>query len=302
MQLADSINVAETTFTVTAGSGSLSKLKSASKCLLYLSKMSRTLTPTPVSRLCPACHVTQIHPSRPLFAATGAWAGVAFYSCPDGEASSTQDRLGNPIRYVSGSAQVTKRTNAEKSHGPFGRSIAFDGSGSKVAVGTDKGSVSLFDVESGSLLTTIRNGNSPNRAVAFTASDELLIGSDQCSISLYDIRARNDRPAHSEQTQSQIKQSYIDTLRGHDFWITAIKPASDNIHIATSSANGQIKVWDIRGKPSRSVVYQTKEEKPVWSLCWKPGAKAESFVTGSGLVSAAKASGNVRWYQISGTA
>jgi WD40 repeat protein len=132
-----------------------------------------------------------------------------------------------------------------------------------------------------------------------------LIGSDQCSVTLFDLRvpawasaaALNSSPNSSP----QLKESYVDTLKGHEFWITDIKPASDDRHIATSSADGQIKVWDIRGRPTRSIVWQIKEEKPVWSLCWKAGSGAASFVTGSGGVDGRQASGNVRWYQVSGT-
>lgn len=254
--------------------------------------------------------MTQIHPTESIFAASGAWAGASIYACPNDD--SEEIKLGAPLRYISDHDQQSKRGKAEKSSGPFGRTLTFDPNGKTLAVGTDKGLISLYDVETGATLTVIRNHPCPTRAIAFTQTSELLVGSDQCSVTLYDLRvprwaAYTTSQSANNNTQ-QLRESYVDTLKGHDFWITDVKAASDDRHIATSSADGQIKVWDIRGRPCRSIIFQTREERPVWSLCWKPGAGATSFMTGSGLVqkstsiSGIPSASNVRWYQISGTA
>lgn len=255
--------------------------------------------------------MTQIHPTESIFAASGAWAGASIYACPNDE--SEEMKLGTPIRYISDYGQQSKRGTADKASGSFGRSLVFDPKGNKLAVGTDKGLVSLYDVESGATLTVVRNHPCPIRSIAFTQTGELLVGSDQCSITLYDLRVPQHVAFSTSQAVNtsiqQLRESYVDTLKGHNFWITDVKVASDNRHIATSSADGHVKIWDIRGRPSRNVIFQTKEEKPVWSLCWKPGAGATSFMTGSGLVqksplnaSSIQSAGNVRWYQISGAA
>ena len=258
-----------------------------------------------------ACYVTQIHPTAPLFAATGAWAGATIYSCGNDDSN---EQLGTTIRHFSDHKESSRPSQRDKASGAFGQSIAFDPRGDVVAVGTDKGVVSLYDVESGATLAMIQNQSAIIRALDFTQSGELLVGSDQCNVTIYDLRLSGSvmtQVGNGSQATSHenLDASYVDTLKGHDFWITDVKAAPDGSrHVGTSSADGQIKVWDLRGEAGRSVVFQTKEEKPVWSLCWKPDAGSSSFVTGSGIVkrasggsSSAQAKGNVRWYQISGT-
>jgi WD40 repeat protein len=259
------------------------------------------------SSLFPACYVTQIHPTRPLFVATGAWAGASIYTCPE-VGSDTQGNLGNLIKHISDSNEKGRRSMTEKANGAFGQSITLDSGGNTIAVGTDKGIVSLYDVETGSTLAVIQNQSSIIRALEFAPTGELLVGSDQCSITLYDLRV--PRPSERRgQGSHRLDTSYVDTLKGHDFWITDVKAAPDSRHIATSSADGQVRIWDLRGQPRRSVVFQTKEEQPVWSLSWKPEVySSSSFVTGSGHAkstlnsNSTRATGNVRWYQISGAA
>lgn len=180
----------------------------------------------------------------------------------------------------------------------FGQAIRFDEKGDKLAVGTDKGRVTIYDVVTGTTLESIQGHPCITRAVEFLASGEILIGSDQNSIAVYDLRTpfigRDDEAISLDQG---LRASYVDTLKGHNFWITDVKVSSDQRNIATSSADGHIKIWDRR---NRGIIFQTKEEKPVWSLCW--GQESSSFVSGSGIVDRARgASGNIRWYHISGT-
>jgi WD40 repeat protein len=257
-----------------------------------------------------ACHVTQIHPTRPLFAATGDWAGASIYQCPEGEGRS--NTFGAPIKYIQ--EQGSRRGQSEKKAGSFGQSLTFHPSGRVLAVGTNKGMVSVFDLETKETLAVLQNHSDTIRALEFTPTGELLVGSDQASVTMYDLRVRESGGTQSSLFTSadtyQVDYSYIDTLKGHKTWITSVKVAPDPNYVASSSVDGQVKLWDVRMEPNRSVaIFQAKEEMPVWSLSWNPKASATSFVTGSGGIKKTahtpsfptSAVGNVRWYQLSGS-
>ncbi|UZJ51668.1 hypothetical protein CBS101457_000988 [Exobasidium rhododendri] len=261
----------------------------------------------------PTCHVTQIHPSRPFFAATGDKAGASLYKCPlEGDDS---ESFGVPIKYITDDTKATRRGQGEKGNRPFGQSLTFHPSGSTLAVGSNKGVVSIFDIETSSTMAILQNHSDTIRALEFTKTGELLVGSDQGSVTMYDLRARESGALQSGSQDLRSKNShtldfaYIDTLKGHKSWVTSVKVSPDPNYVASSSFDGHVKIWDLRMEPNRSVaIFQTKEEMPVWSLSWKPNADASSFVTGnggmrkdSGNTSNPTAIGNVRWYQISGS-
>jgi WD40 repeat protein len=244
-----------------------------------------------------------------LFAATGDGACVNLYVCPEQD-SDDAGVFGKSVASLQDTSQSTRREHNEKTNGAYGTSLTFNPTGQYIALGTDKGLVTLFDVETKAVLATMQNHSDMIRALEFIKTEELLVGSDQCSVTLYDLREPHFRASQASNgsTTSSVDMCYVDTLKGHGSWITAVKVASDSNYVASSSVDGQVKVWDMRSDGRRTNVFHTKEEMPVWSLCWKPGAGASTFVTGSGIVRknptslSSEAEGKVRWYKISGAA
>jgi WD repeat-containing protein 61 len=58
----------------------------------------------------------------------------------------------------------------------------------------------------------------------------------------------------------------IEAFSGHESWVLSVSAHADNMHFATGSSDGRVKLWDI---PQRSCLMTSNEHRDqVWSVAF----------------------------------
>lgn len=103
--------------------------------------------------------------------------------------------------------------------------------------GADNGNVTIWNLQRGERLHTLRGHDAKIRSVAFSADGKLAISaSSDATIRIWDIAGGEER----------------DCLRGHGGTVRSLALASDGSGIASASSDGTIKLWDIPERASTS--------------------------------------------------
>jgi WD40 repeat protein/serine/threonine protein kinase len=134
-------------------------------------------------------------------------------------------------------------------------SVAFSPSGTSLAVGRNDGSVVLFDLATGEAGAPLVGHLDVVAGLDFTRDGELLIsGGQDSSIALWDASGppKNNEPRGF--------------LRGHcaRVWCVAVSP--DGRTIASSSGNGDIKLWATSPRPEFTTVRDVGHESRALAL------------------------------------
>lgn len=160
------------------------------------------------------CWGVAYHPTEELFASSTKQGGVAFYDSDEGELKSAIDQVKG---------------------GKFGISIAWSPDGRFVAVGDSTGLVTLIDPTTGVVLNSLEGAHvKPTRALCFTEdSKQLLVGSDDKNVSLWDV--------------SSGKGEQIASFVTHSAWVLglACNPGTPG-QFSSCSSDNKVKIWDLR--------------------------------------------------------
>ncbi|KAK4051306.1 Ski complex subunit Rec14 [Microbotryomycetes sp. JL221] len=170
--------------------------------------------------------------------------------------------------------------------GNFGSCVQYSQSGKLLAVASDTGYITLFDSETGQLVSTFPAHSSPIRSVAFTSS-LLITGSDDKRINVFDMRAITSATSASGSIGNRRGQ--VASLGGHEGWVTCVEARNDRL-LASGSADGTIKLFDL-ASPGAALNTLRDHTGDVWTLSWAPETTGSNTVEGIGGASAALSGG-----------
>lgn len=114
---------------------------------------------------------------------------------------------------------------------PMVMCVALSDDKNRLAAGSNDGSVTILDVETGKILggSKTKHGG-PVRSISYLPNDpsSLITTSDDCLINIYDAEAGN----------------VTSTFKGHSGFVFSAKVSEDGKHILSGSADQTVKVWD----------------------------------------------------------
>ncbi|GAA5884780.1 hypothetical protein JCM3774_003815 [Rhodotorula dairenensis] len=197
--------------------------------------------------------------------------------------------------------------------GTFGTAVEYSKSGGLLAVASDKGYVSLFDTESGALVTAFPAHTAPIRSITFT-SNLLITGSDDKRINVFDLRALTANSHHNNDRGGGDggvtggRRGQVASLGGHDGWVVKVEARNDRL-LASGSSDGTIKLWDLSA-PSLALATLRDHTADVWAIAWAPapltagnaveGLGGAAAGLGGGRMCTAGEDGRLRWWRGSG--
>lgn len=126
--------------------------------------------------------------------------------------------FGSAVEYVS-SARLTPSARIRKL-----TSLSLQSKdGRLLAVASDTGYVTLFDAETGQLVSTFPAHSSPIRSVSFTSS-LLITGSDDKRINVFDLRALTSAGSNGGSRKGQVA-----SLGGHEGWVVSVEARNERL-------------------------------------------------------------------------
>ncbi|POY76022.1 hypothetical protein BMF94_0745 [Rhodotorula taiwanensis] len=181
--------------------------------------------------------------------------------------------------------------------------------GNLLAVASDKGYVSLFDVESRTLVTSFPAHTAPIRSITFT-SNLLITGSDDKRINVFDLRALTSSSSghgHDGASQNGLgggRRGQVASLGGHEGWVVKVEARNDRL-LASGSSDGTIKLWDLSA-PSLALATLRDHTADVWAIAFAPEPLTGNVIEGLGGAAAglggarmcsAGEDGRLRWWR-----
>ncbi|GAA5875290.1 hypothetical protein JCM8547_006890 [Rhodosporidiobolus lusitaniae] len=185
--------------------------------------------------------------------------------------------------------------------GSFGMAVEYSKSGSLLAAAGETGYVSLFDAETGTLISSFPAHSAPIRSLSFT-SNLLVTGSDDKRINVFDLRALTST---SGSAGAGGRRGQVASLGGHDGWVVNVSARNDRL-LASGSSDGTIKLFDL-SSPSSALSTLRDHTGDVWALAWAPeqagaapaveGLGGAGAGLGGGRLVTGGEDGKVRWWR-----
>lgn len=254
---------------------------------------------------------TTLHPTLPFFASVGAGATISLHALPTDNDTTT---LGTTLSIAAPPANLAKQKDL------FGLSLAFNASGTLLAVGTNRGQVNLYSCAISSsqpelkLRITIAVHAAPIRALSFTPH-LLLVGADDRTITVHDVKPLLTTSQLSDTQADEVREgNTVASLTGHKGWVTGLAalPGVESV-FASIGADKSIKFWDLQSATKNTPVFNTTEMKSVHAFAFQPpasGVDEEGKTEAEGGAAAATTSmtrfvtasedGRLRWYRGAG--
>lgn len=215
---------------------------------------------------CPDAFVTALHPSGRFFASTGQGASLSLHSAQP-------DSFG---KHVVTSPPPSSIHEPSSTSSTYGICLSFSPSGQIIAVGTLRGHVHLYHLQSDNemrLVATVSSHAAPIRSVTFDSiktikgqqDSVVYIGGDDGIITMHDVLRLSSHASTAETDKPPRELMPVGVLRGHKSGITAlapVPPAATSLsasHSATASMlsstsrDGTLRIWDLRAIPKACV-------------------------------------------------
>ncbi|TNY20074.1 WD40-repeat-containing domain protein [Rhodotorula diobovata] len=236
------------------------------------------------------------HETRKTFGPAASW-DISLH--PRTETMSTAGADGKVMVLSSAVDTFGDELASLEAKGTFITAVEYSKGGNLLAVASEAGYVTLFDAESGALISSFPAHSAPIRSISFT-SNLLITGSDDKRINVFDLRALTSSAASS----SGGRRGQVASLGGHEGWVVSVAARNERL-LASGSSDGTIKLFDLSA-PSLALSTLRDHTGDVWSLAWAPepttGAAAVEGLGGAaaglggGRMVSAGEDGRVRWW------
>jgi WD40 repeat protein len=156
-------------------------------------------------------------------------------------------------------------------------SVAFSPDGSRLASGSNDGTIKIWDTASGQVQRTLKGHSREVWRVAFSPDgSRLASGSDDGTIQVWDTAS------------GQVQRTL--TAHSDKIWRVAFSP--DGSRLASGSADGTIKVWDVdRGQEMPKLRVNTGQAGEVWSVAFSPDGSRLAAGSADGTIKVWDAAG-----------
>ncbi|KNB41538.1 u3 small nucleolar RNA-associated hypothetical protein [Blastocystis sp. subtype 4] len=135
----------------------------------------------------------------------------------------------------------------------FSRFLDIAYSGILLTAGDEKGNIKVFDVETKTMLRQNQPHSSAVHCVDFHSATQLVSGSDDKTLCLYDIPTN----------------MVVNTYQGHTDYVRSISVGCEGVNgdvIVSGSFDHCVKLWDLRIDPDRACVMTLSTPHPVSSV------------------------------------
>jgi len=160
----------------------------------------------------------------------------------------------------SGNVNIWSVDNGEKEatiatkSGAFVMSVAYSSDGKTLACGGIDGAISVFDVATARLVSTIQVHRSPIRSLSFAPQgSQLVAGCDDGLVAVYDVS----------------DGSKIAALSGHQSWVLDVAYSPTQPQLASGSSDKSVKIWDLR-EQTCSHTFRDVHQDQVWGVAYRP--------------------------------
>ncbi|GAA5907371.1 hypothetical protein JCM8208_007167 [Rhodotorula glutinis] len=242
------------------------------------------------------------HEARKTFGPAASW-DISLH--PRAETMSTGGADGKVMVLSSAVDTFGDELAAPEAKGAFVTAVEYSKGGNLLAVASDAGYVTLFDAETGALISSFPAHSAPIRSLSFT-STLLITASDDRRINVFDLRALTSSSASA--SSSGGRRGQVASLGGHERWVVNVAARNERL-LASGSSDGTIKLFDLAA-PSLALSTLRDHTGDVWSLAWAPegpsaaagaGAAVEGLGgaaagLGGGRMVSAGEDGRVRWW------
>lgn len=224
---------------------------------------------------CPDAFVTALHPSGRFFASTGQGASLSLHSAQP-------DSFG---KHVVTSPPPSSIHEPSSTSSTYGICLSFSPSGQIVAVGTLRGHVHLYHLQSDNelrLVATVSSHAAPIRSVTFDSiktfkgqqDSVVYIGGDDGIITMHDVLRLSSHASTAEPDKPPRELMPVGVLRGHKSGITAlapVPPAATSLSashsamasmLSSTSRDGTLRIWDLRAIPKACVFLTSPDLTP----------------------------------------
>ncbi|WFD25477.1 Ski complex subunit Rec14 [Malassezia nana] len=205
---------------------------------------------------------TALHPDGSLFAAAGEGATIALFSA-------APETFGQALEWLPAE---------ELDAGAYALTLQFNHQGDLLAMGTNTGSVYVWDMASrtqllrisGALPALTAEHAEPVRTLSFSAphtsfSDHLFVGCDDRTTTVHDVQA----------IRRQFHGHAITALQGHKGWILDVQAGGDGRIVATCSSDATVRLWDLGASPVACVTTLTLDRP----ICERPTSQTPEIST-----------------------
>ncbi|GAB1519917.1 hypothetical protein RhiXN_04182 [Rhizoctonia solani] len=199
-----------------------------------------------------------MHPSGGSYASTGN-GGIAFI-CSTG-----LDKFG----------EVQSKLTPTRAK--FGMCVKHSPDGKYLALSSENGQLSVFDLATQQLSVTYASHAMCVRSLAWSSDSQLLLSaSDDKRLLLHDLRTP---PPISQGGHPRLGAGAVAAFSGHSSWVLSASLSSDGKLAASGSSDKHVRVWDIGARKSLAVQQHAGE---VWGVSWRPilAGGGNTFVTG----------------------
>jgi WD40 repeat protein len=174
---------------------------------------------------------------RSLF--TQAFGGIVATVChPAGNLVATSDATGDISLWQIADGQ---RVAIYQGHTDWTRSLAFNLDGTILASSSEDGTVRFWDTQTSQQIGLLGPYSQTFKGISFSQDGQRLVtGGDDCLVRIYDLPK-----LLAAGGSSTVETHCIQSLTGHSNWVFSSIYSPDQRRLASSSADGTVRIWDL---------------------------------------------------------